>query len=44
MMDIIWQPNTAIDNIVWPNCDGAINGFADKEEIISKIRNPMEDL
>lgn len=43
-MDIIWHPDTAIDSIVWPNCDGAINGFADKEEIISKIKNPMEDL
>ena len=43
-MDIIWHPDTAIDNIVWPNCEGAINGFTDKEEIISKIKNPMEDL
>lgn len=43
-MDIIWHPNTAIENIVWPNCEGAINGFTDKEEIISKIKNPMEDL
>ena len=43
-MDIIWHPGISIDNIVWPNCEGSINGFADKEEIISKIKNPMEDL
>ena len=28
-MDIIWQPNPATDNIVWANCEGTINGFAD---------------
>ena len=34
----------AIENFKWPDYSGPINGFKDKNDVIAKLKNPVDGL